>query len=124
MGTRPLRTVRPKDPGPSDPHSPTRCPGVILVGTKRTVLCASRQIVPLLDPVRSRIGAEVTALRAPHTRSEPWHRNVIRPGVDVDLGMMTARTARARVLTHVASAHPGGSCRASQRCRLGAKCPS
>ncbi len=36
------------------------------------------------------VAPEVAALRAPHTGAEGRHRDVIRPGVDVDLGVVAA----------------------------------
>src|SRR5258708_32983257 len=54
-------------------------------------------------------GTKLAALRAPHTRAERRHRDVIRPGVDVDLVAASLagdeQPADAEA-AHVAQRHP------------------
>jgi len=56
-------------------------------------LTRARQLVRPLDPIRSRRRAKLAAAAAAHTRAEGRHRYVIRPGVNIDLGMVTAGPA-------------------------------
>src|SRR5712671_1839033 len=51
---------------------------------------ATRQLVRSLNPIRYRTGAKLATLAAAHALAERWHRNVIGPRVDVDLGFMAA----------------------------------
>ena len=56
----------------------------------RTTRETTRQLVRSLNPIRYRTGAKLAAPAAAHARAERWHRNVIMPCVDVDLGFMAA----------------------------------
>jgi hypothetical protein len=67
--------------------------GLITRRARRLVLCSPGHVVSSFIPVRYRGRAEVTAAPAAHTGPERRHRNIIRPGVDVDLGVVAAGAA-------------------------------
>jgi hypothetical protein len=61
------------------------------------------QIVSPLDPIGDRVGVEVTAFGAPHTRAEGRHRYIVRPPIDIDRRQVTSnpRTPFWRMLPSV-----------------------
>ena len=79
------------------------------VATRRAEALSERHVVPFA-PVGPGISAELAALSAPHARAEGRHWNIIRPGVDVELGMVIAGPAghikpADAVVAHVAERH-------------------
>src|SRR6266404_8981266 len=110
--SRTPRTVRPKDPRDvASPH-PLSDAALgssllldVLVGARRAVARSTRHDVRALFPVRYRGGAKLAALRAPHTRAEGRHRHIVRPTIDVDLGVVPAGAAGDVEPAHAVPAH-------------------
>jgi hypothetical protein len=95
---------------PPDKSLGSSVPLDVLVGASRLLQFSAGHMVPPLEPIRPGIGPEVTALGAAHTRAEGRHRDIVRPEIDVDRGMVAAGAAgeveRAdAVLAHVAESH-------------------
>jgi hypothetical protein len=71
----------------------------------RPVVVATGLAVPSLYPVRNGGSTKLATLGAPHTRAEGWHRDVIRLGVDADLGVVAAMQAGDIEPAHAVPAH-------------------
>jgi hypothetical protein len=88
---------------------------------RSAVMAGDFPVSPQLRPVRPDARAHMSALDAPHERTERRDRRLVWPGIGVDCGMVAARAARhieraGALRSHVSEHHLPGPA-ASQTCR-------